>query len=256
MRIARISNLLWRGARFLSMLPEHSANSVRFRAFFVRERGFATPTNIRVGNRRVDLQFFDEEGVREDCMDCLFHNCYGLGRKLGEVDTIVDVGANVGFFSLAARAHYRTATIHAYEPNPRVLPLLRANTSGLDIQIFSEALGNASGSVIVEDPGASNAARTRRSPLQTEITQITLETAVQRVGGTIDLLKLDCEGTEWEILANAGSLGAVRNIRMEYHLFDGRSYSQILDLLSDAGFQVFHVGNQYEENGIIWAARR
>ena len=255
MRIARVSDLLWRGARFLSMLPEHCANSLRFQILFMRETSFRTPSRIRVGTRYVNLHLLDEDGVREDCMECLFHNVYGLGHQLGEVRTIVDAGANAGFFSLAARAHYPQAAIHAYEPNPRVLPLLRANLTGLDIQIFPEALGAVRGSVVMEDHSASNAARTRLNPAGTGIPQITLETAAQRIGGTIDLLKLDCEGEEWELLARAQGLSAVRDIRMEYHLFDGQSFAQVLDLLSIAGFRVLHVGPQYDANGIIWASR-
>jgi FkbM family methyltransferase len=255
MRIARVSELLTRGAKFLSMLPEHCANSLRFRVFFVREGGFRTPLQIRVAARDVDLLLPDEEGVREDCMDCLFHNCYGLGHQLGQVRTILDIGANVGFFALAARSHYPHAIIHAYEPNPRVLPLLHANTAGLDVRIYPEALGASPGSVVMNDRAASQAARTRPSQSGTGIPQITIGTAIERIGGSVDLLKLDCEGAEWEILAHGDSLNAVRSIRMEYHLFDGQSYAQILDVLLRARFRVVHVGNQYEVNGILWASR-
>jgi len=255
MRIARVSDLLWRAARFLSLLPEHCANSLRFQVFFVREKGFRTPSRIRVGRRDVALHLLDEDGVREDCMDCLFHNVYGLGHQLGEVRTILDVGANVGFFSIAARTHYPQAIIHAYEPNPRVVTLLQANLTGLDIQIFPEALGAERGFVVMDDPSGSNAARAHLSPAGSGIPQSTVETAIERIGGSVDLLKLDCEGAEWELLAQAKALKAVRNLRLEYHLFDGRTYPQLLSLLSRAGFRIVHVGPQYEANGIIWASR-
>jgi FkbM family methyltransferase len=255
MKIARVSELLWRVARFFSMLPEHCANSLRFRVFFIRELGFATPAKIRIGTRDIELHLLKEEGVRDDCMECLFHNYYGLGKQLGEVRTIVDVGANVGFFSLAARAHYPRAMVHAYEPNPRVLPLLRANTANFDIQIFPEALGGTSSWVVIDDTSVSNAASTRPSLSDTGISQITLDTALERIGGSVDLLKLDCEGAEWPILTHARNLRAIRNLRMEYHLFDGQSHAQMFDLLSSAGFHVVKVAKQCEENGIIWASR-
>jgi hypothetical protein len=59
-----------------------------------------------VGRRCVNLRFTPEEGVDADFITCFLHNDYGLGRKLREVRTILDVGANIGFFSLAARGHY------------------------------------------------------------------------------------------------------------------------------------------------------
>ena len=253
--MAGLSELTRRGAKFLALLPEHCGNSWRFRVLFFRERGFRIPRHIRVGGQSVDLHLLDEEGVREDCMECLFHNLYGLGRELGEVRSILDIGANVGFFSLAARAHYPRAAIHAYEPNPRVLPLLRANTANLDVEIFPEALGGLAGAVLMDDQAESNAARTRSSTDGIGILQLTLETAIQRIGGSVDLLKLDCEGAEWEILSKTNALAAVRHIRMEYHLFDGQSPEQILRLLTSAGFSLIHVGPQHELNGIVWASR-
>ena len=37
------------------------------------------------------------------------------------------------------------------------------------------------------------------------------------VRGKIDLLKMDCEGSEWDILENLESLKSVDNITLEYH---------------------------------------
>src|SRR4051794_34975198 len=51
-----------------------------------------------------------------------------LSALLSEGDTFVDVGANVGYFSvLAARRIGAGGTVVAVEPEPRNLELLRAN---------------------------------------------------------------------------------------------------------------------------------
>src|SRR4051794_15123113 len=42
--------------------------------------------------------------------------------------SVVDLGAHVGEFTIMAAARWPQATIHAFEPNPRVLSLLRQNS--------------------------------------------------------------------------------------------------------------------------------
>ena len=37
-------------------------------------------------------------------------------------------------------------------------------------------------------------------------------------GGIVDLVKLDCEGAEWEILQDSQAMKCVINLTMEYHL--------------------------------------
>jgi len=49
----------------------------------------------------------------------------------GDSLTIVDLGANVGAFTLWANLRWPNSTIHAYEPNPHTHRLLRANVGHL-----------------------------------------------------------------------------------------------------------------------------
>lgn len=99
--------------RFVQSLPEVCVNCARFRVPFLLPRWFKMPSRIRVGDRIVDLEYLDEEGVGADFITCVLRNTYGLGRHLADIRTIVDVGASFGFFSLAARARYPDAAIHA-----------------------------------------------------------------------------------------------------------------------------------------------
>src|SRR5690348_3090371 len=132
-------------AQLVRLLPETLANSLRFRVPFLLPRWFRVPSRLRVGSRAVELQFLHEDGVGADFITCVLRNTYGLGHQLANIRTIVDVGASFGFFSLAARARYPDAAIHAYEPNPRILPLLRANTSGFGVAVHPEAVGARDG---------------------------------------------------------------------------------------------------------------
>jgi FkbH-like protein/FkbM family methyltransferase len=49
------------------------------------------------------------------------------GIQLADGDTVVDIGANIGLFSLFVMSRCRNPAIFAFEPSPRVFDLLRAN---------------------------------------------------------------------------------------------------------------------------------
>jgi FkbM family methyltransferase len=251
----KVASFLRRMFRRALVLPETFKNCIRFRVFFILPRWFKMPTSIHVARRTVHLRFTHEEGVDDDFMGCFIRNDYGLGRKLREVRTILDVGANIGFFSLAARGHYPSAVIHAYEPNPRIQTDLCANTFGLDIKVFPEAVGNKDCFVTMIDTGPSYEARTQFIEGSARgIPQISFRTAIDRIGNSVDLLKLDCEGAEWEILALEGCWKSVRNIRMEYHLQNGETVDSVIETLLRNGFRLLQLKKAGEAQGIIWAA--
>lgn len=49
------------------------------------------------------------------------------GVELAQGDCVFDVGANIGLFSLWARSEARDVSVFAFEPSPRLAPLLAAN---------------------------------------------------------------------------------------------------------------------------------
>jgi FkbM family methyltransferase len=229
---------------------------LRFRAlrmgiFFLRARWFKMPHAVRAAGKKVALHYPLEDGVVFDFIGCCVRNDYGLRQQLKYVKTILDIGANVGFFSVAARAHYPHARIHAYEPNRRSFAFLKSNTEQLGIEIYQEAVGADEGRVAIADEGDSNQAKTIASA-DGGIPQIALERAVERLGGAVDLLKLDCEGAEWDMFRSAIPWRHIHNIRMEYHLFDHHTLQDVEQTLKQLGFRI----TRFEPStgfGLIWA---
>ena len=247
-----------RMAGLIRRLPETTRNSVRFRVPFLLPRWFRTPSHIQIGGRRVSIEAPPNEFAESDFIECFLLNAYGLGHGLGDVHSIVDIGANVGFFALAARGWYPNAKIHAYEPNPRVLRYLEMNTRGFNISVFAEAVGGEEGFVTILDEGPSDEARTRAATgdkSETAIRQIDLATAVERAGGTVDLLKLDCEGAEWEILRAEGCWRRIRHMRMEIHFFNGETLDEAKAAIARTGFRIVHLDEKNQEMAVIWASR-
>jgi FkbM family methyltransferase len=229
-------------------------NAFRLGFFFVRVRSFKMPQKVNVAGTTIPLHYPPEHGIVSDFFGCCIGNEYGLRQRLTNVRTILDVGANVGFFSIAARSRYPQAKIHAYEPNPRALPFLKSNAEPLRISIYPEAVGADTGFVSILDIGDSNQTRTV-SGGNGGIPQVSLACAIERLGGTVDLLKLDCEGAEWEMFRSAAPWQNVRNVRMEYHLFQGQTVQDVEQALSRLGFEVIHWRSDLGF-GMVWATRR
>jgi FkbM family methyltransferase len=228
-------------------------NGLRLGFVYVRARSFKIPQKIHIAGKSVPLRFPPEQGARIDFFVCFLRNEYGLQKRLSNVQTILDIGANLGFFSMAARSHYPKATIHAYEPNTRAFTYLKENTCQLGIVIYPEAVGGSSGYVSMEDCGDSNLARTVVT-CDGSIAQVSLATAIERLGGSVDLVKLDCEGAEWEMFSKAEPWQQIRNVRMEYHLFHDETVQDVERNLTRLGFKVIHL-QQDLTFGTVWATR-
>jgi hypothetical protein len=70
----------------------------------------------------------------------------------------------------------------------------------------------------------------------------------------IDLLKMDCEGAEWEILPNSSEvLPHVRQICMEFHPMNGWTGDKLATYLRNAGYKVEFTEGGW--NGALWATR-
>lgn len=211
---------------------------------------------MRLGDRTIDLAYPDELGVRMDFLVCLVDDEYGLHQMRTPISTIVDIGSNMGFFSLAAKARFPSATIHAYEPNPRIVPYLTRNGLSGGFKVNAEAVGSAEGWVAMEDTGDSNQARTAvTADTKAGVRQVALATVVDRLGGWIDLAKIDCEGAEWDMFKDKLSWQRIGDIRMEYHLWGRHLFTELEQSLGNLGFDIYY-HNPAGEWGTVWARNR
>ncbi|MGA3186194.1 MAG: FkbM family methyltransferase [Bryobacteraceae bacterium] len=129
----------------------------------------------------------------------------------------MDIGANIGLFTLAARRQFVNAEIHCYEPNPSVLDHLRSHCASVGAHLNEAAVGKTNGEVSLEISDNSLHTVTKVSTKG----GVRLESFSSVIAGigNVDLLKLDCEGAEWDIFQCEDAWKAVRSLTMEYHLW-------------------------------------
>lgn len=157
---------------------------------------------------------------------------------------VVDVGANIGVFSLWAEQ--LGAQVTAFEPEPRTFASLVTNVEGRRISAKQAALVAEAG------PEArlylSDVRSTRHTLLGKEIesgaplrnfVDVPTVTLADAVGSECDLLKLDCEGAEFDALLRADDevLRRARRIILEFHRIAG-SPDVLVDRLGASGMEV------------------
>ncbi|MGB8687305.1 MAG: FkbM family methyltransferase [Microcoleus sp.] len=124
---------------------------------------------------------------------------------------IIDVGANVGLFSIAARNRFTQAIIHAYEPNPNLESYLKHQSEIANFEYFMEAVGVQDGKVTLDIREVSGKTRSTVSE-SGDIPMVSLKRAIERIGGRVDLAKVDCEGAEWLLFEDTDTWQLVQNL--------------------------------------------
>jgi FkbM family methyltransferase len=130
-----------------------------------------------------------------------------LRTVLGEGATFVDIGANIGWFSLLGASLVGAAgRVIAIEPNPRNVALLRrsAMDNGFDnIEVLAVALSEGPGAVALETDGSNGRIipvdGPPPAPVEAEfvVASYPLDEVLASAGiGHVDVIKIDVEGAE------------------------------------------------------------
>lgn len=205
-----------------------------------------TPTVTTVRLRRHAATFrvrgaSDVWSVKETWLD-RFYERHGYAIEPGW--RVVDVGAGIGEFTLLAAMS--GARVVAFEPSPTSFATLRENLglAGMaDVVALDIAIGDSEGSTILDITGDPLRHGPTHDPAAgIQVRALSLAGALREGGlDRVDLLKMDCEGAEYDILRGAepDTLARIDRIVMEYHdLDEQRIHGELVKALEGAGFQV------------------
>jgi FkbM family methyltransferase len=253
-RLMFLATMLRQLKRF-TLLLRRFLRAREFGVHFVGTTKFLLPRSVRWRDRSLLISAPEETGLAWDFINLALDDEYGLREFHGKPKTVIDVGANVGLFSILAAHYFTNAMIHAYEPNPRVIPYAAKNLQPVGVTLFNEGIGRVFGFATIQDRGESRYAHTLLTESASgNVPIIPLTEAVERMGCEVDLLKLDCEGAEWEIFQEPRAFEQIRNIRMEYHLIQGHSVRELKRIVTDLDFRIDRwIPNQ--GFGIVWLSR-
>jgi FkbM family methyltransferase len=181
----------------------------------------------------------------------------GLWAKLCKLsDTIIDVGANTGVFSLVAGAANPKAHIYAFEPSERILSKLKRNIDLNGFSVYPVGLGvsNKTGSFTFYDTLDEHNTSASLSPdmnlkgkIEVTINTITLDEFLQPKFIRPDLVKIDVEKHEAEVIE-----GFLQSIK-KYHptilieLLSDSIAARVQELIKDVPYQYYSIS---EEKGI------
>ena len=223
--------------------------------------------------RREDLKIgvgskMEAWSVKETLIDRMYTK---FGTEVAGNWTVVDIGAAIGEFTVDSALKLTSGMVHAFEPNPCSLNILRQNTRAnylhrvttYNLGVWSEA-GEIPLRFLNNEPlqAVSGAGNLKDDSFkETTIPVITLKEVVfEKVGGKIDLLKVDCEGAEYEILLGQEKqvFEQIDRIIMEYHdLDEKRSHNRLVAYLNEQGYLVTLKENPvHADLGYLYAIRK
>lgn len=231
--------------------------SASYGIFYSKSVDFKIPKSLKINGKHNDFKFIDIQSppfVYEFTQICL-NDCYhlkSLKKELKKVDTVIDIGANQGLFTIAARKRFPNATLYCYEPNKQLYPVLSPNGESLNSKVYYEAVTKENCMVVLEFGETDMHTQTHNS-LEGQITGTSLRKVIERAGGKVDLLKIDCEGAEWDLLEDERAWNDVRGLTMEYHLWakKGSSFSDIETILINLNFKILFHDPLSESFGIV-----
>lgn len=172
---------------------------------------------------------------------------------------VVDIGANVGIYAMLAAS--RGARVVAYEPAPETFERLRGNTAKwavechnlavvgeprATVRLFIHPLRDTRNTLFGPEGGVSNTAAGVAGAVSEVVFDHSVEVPAISIAEALhspcDLLKVACEGAEFEMFAHAGA--ALRNaarIILELHGGMRTTSGDAEDLVAkvrDAGFDI------------------
>jgi FkbM family methyltransferase len=230
-------------------------------------------TTIVVKLRQPLLEFVTRGGmdiwsIKETILDG-FYTRYSVPIQDGWY--VLDVGAGIGDFSLYAAYGNPNTKVYAYEPFLESYQILvrNINLNGFEnIQPVNSALWRESGILRLDISSGEPLQIMSMDPGEDVDVQGAVKVKAISLAGVFDqhgidhfdIIKLDCEGAEYEILMNTSGeiFNKIDRIIMEYHDIDETYHHQKLaSFLKGMDYEVYCHDNFVHENiGYLYAEHK
>jgi FkbM family methyltransferase len=186
------------------------------------------------------------------------------GYEIKDNYSVVDIGANIGVFALYAATFAQNVRVRAFEPFPTNAEYFSRNTDESradNVEFLMAAVADSAGvrKLHVEDLWILHSLTAKGSTSSgIEVACVSLSEAISGFE-RCDLLKIDCEGAEYEILYSASpeTLSKIRRIVCEFNIgtSEGENGECLAQFLVSHGFHIDSLRTFDETAGFLYAKR-
>lgn len=191
--------------------------------YFIGIGKLKLPNELIINKKKYDLNYPINDNATAFLVfvEVFLDDCYQLNLLPDEINSILDIGSNMGFTSLKLAAKFNPKILVCYEPNEKLIPLITKNLEKLSqCVIENKGIGKENGLAnlnFVERDSEIVTGLTKTSHDASGNVVIESFHSVIKKYGPIDLVKMDCEGAEWEFMTDE-AWKDVKYLTMEYHL--------------------------------------
>lgn len=180
----------------------------------------------------------------------LKNKSYEKKVQIEEGDRFLDIGGHIGMFNL--NCYFSRASAVSYEPSIENYELLKMNTEGCSECVNMAVVGNDDKERKLylnetNDPCTHSFYINKRRKKTETVKCININDIL-----TDDFtgMKIDCEGSEWEIINAIKDFKNVKKIYIEYHfvMIGKEHYLQIVNILEKNKFKVYY----QEDTSRLW----
>jgi FkbM family methyltransferase len=211
------------------------------------------------------------EQFADDCYDV----AWVLGSRLDHPLQVLDVGSHVGAFATYLATTRDDVRVECYEPSPDTAKYLQRNVdqnalSGR-IRLYEQAMAGTEGTALLDDNSGGSVhnglvkedhrlvdgddALAARATIS--VTTTTFDKAVADAPTPFDVVKMDCEGGEYELVyaSSPANWASVQRVVMEYHPVEGETWDKLRAWFEGVGLNVVRHKSDSPGLGTAWLER-
>lgn len=223
--------------------------------------------NSRAGIR-ITAPLVHKVGALYTAVEVFALGAYECNWELEEDPFVIDIGANIGAWVLWVAERRPRLRGVCYEPDPAAATYLRRNLrlNRLEgqVKVCPEAVSKHTGTarLFQEQPGGGASSLQPMSAVvrferEIRVRTVSFSEAIGRVTGDISLVKMDCEGAEYDIVESSSmdSWRRIKRVVLEYHPAPPGRQEAFRKRLAELGFTVIREDRRSVDLGTLWLAR-
>jgi FkbM family methyltransferase len=255
--------MLTRDARRVRQTPGAFANWPKVLRDLAAEKVGRGPDSLHFETRAgIKIDTPNRPGARVPIYEIFAEDCYHLDWFVGELRdgpmNVLDIGGHVGTFACQVASTYPQASVWSFEPSATTAGFLRRNVEQNGfvgrIHVAQQAVSRGAGVAVFDDNGEGSGHNGLVSGEQrlvdqdfnhgsgrtVEVVTTGLDEVVAEMGGKVDIVKVDCEGAEYDMVygSKRETWASVQRLVIEHHNVPGQSWDDLRGWFAEVGLNV------------------